>query len=222
MKKSGLVIVSVFAIALVTMLAPTPAAACTCFCDSICEVLGDCCWLGCGGGIEAATTIDSSVSVTPVGERGAQIQVIGALTMAMEGATSCVAGVPQLSGVASVDSIHLKNVTTGEVIYEFHPNRKASATLSKLGQNEGPRGLAQDWDGFHAYVADSVPSGIATAFEINVTLAEDTSFRDLVFALRSGGALSGGSAHADGALDFHHYFVRGLAEMPIAIRSPSR
>lgn len=189
------------------------AFACTtCICDDLCQEIGDCCPT-CGG----SPQLTPKVRVLELGDGKAMLTLTGLLTHAMSSDGFCGVGLQGVADVATVTSLELQQVVDGKVLYSFSPSSQTEVSLPKLSASGPLPGVEEGWAGFHASVPSSIPDGISTHFSIELDLQEGASFRDLAWALRKQGILAGGSAGADGDLDFHHYFIRGLSEMPFEV-----
>lgn len=199
-------------LAILGLLAGSPAVACTCFCDSICDELGDCCFPGCGGPIEAF-----QATVTPLGQGKAIVTLGGALTTNMLAGSACLTAFPSFDGVAQVDAIRLVNTATGEPIYSFASNELSATSVQELIATSDPELAAQEWLGFHAVVPVTVPDGVLTQFALEVTLAPGANYRDLVRAVDQQVVVAG-SADVEGALDFHHAWIRSLDDADVRIQ----
>ncbi len=191
------------------LLAAGPSSACSCFCDDICSLLGDCCpWCRAGD-------IPTRVRVEPLVDQEVLITVTGPLTTKMSGG-GCSIGLDKSVGFQEVHGAQLINVASGDVIYDFESSEGAGSSLEKLTSQAGlDQVQGTDWSGFYAPANSEVPDGIATQFSIRATRKDSVPLRMLLWNIQHGGLLAGGSAEADGSFDFHHYFVRGLGEMDL-------
>lgn len=219
MKRQGKILAMGFGFLLFLLFASAPpASACTCWCDSICGGLGDCCpW--CDGNANASQASQGSqVTVTPLRGQQVRIMVSGLQSMEMEGG-SCGAGLLEVPGIKTVDSVRVINAVTGKPIYTFADNQISGRSFEELAEEVGgpTRGT---WRGFQADVVTSVPDRVPSKFVIDVTLEKGVSLFKIANALRNRSGLGGGSANPDGSLDRHHVFLRDLKSMEFQIRIP--
>src|SRR5918992_1331852 len=195
------------------------ASACSCYCDEYCHMLGDCCsW--CAGGA-AVSSGPAEISVSPLGAHGARIKVSGLQTMAMSGGFDCSAALGNISGIQRVNSVTLVNARTGRPIYKFGREELAAQSFDELATDLGRGGANTKWLGFHTRKERAVAGEIPSQFVIDVTLKRGVSFLKFANDLRDRGMLGGGSAHADGSLDLHHFFLRDLKAFDFLITVPS-
>lgn len=193
----------------------SPAAACNCFCDSICEILGDCCFPGCGG--DRLT----GVTVRPLPDNQALILFNGGHATEMAVSASCLVGFPVLDEIAFVESVEILDAATGAVLHTTTASELAIDSVREILVRSGAKEIASgDWLGFVGTVAEDVPDGTRTQFALQVTLQPGTSYRELAKALQLQGHLVGGAANPDGTSDFHHYFVRNLGAAHVEVESP--
>jgi hypothetical protein len=193
-----------------------PVAACSCFCDSLCSGLGDCCSWCPDGRAESA-----QVQLTPLPGQGARIVVDGIASMGMDAGLSCIAGLQEVSGVRNVNSISVVNALTGELLYAFSPNNRSGESFEGLLTDLG-RPAQASWLGFQVTLPNQLVAGVPTNFVFDVTLEKGVNVRKLASFLRQEGTFAGGSANPDGTLDFHHYFVRDLKDLDIQVNHPQR
>lgn len=203
------------ALTVFAMLAGTPPAlACTCYCDSICGELGDCC-PGCGPG---GPVVALEATVTPLGQGVALVTLGGSLTTQMAAGSACLTAFSNFDGVAQINSIALVNAATGTPIYSFTPNELSAESVKALIAESGDSELAaQEWLGFHGVVPRDVPDGIVTQFALEVSLEPGANYYDLLRAVQSQ-VMVAGSADLEGSLDLHHVWLRSLADTPVSFQ----
>jgi hypothetical protein len=195
------------------------ASACTCYCDSICSQLGDCCYPGCGDQ-EASTAAAATVKVAPLPGHGARVVVTGLNTMAMSGGFDCSTALGGIPGVERITSLSLVHAKTGKPIYSFFGDDLAGRSFEELAADLDRGDPNTKWLGFHTRMENDVAGEIPSQFVIDVKLKRGVSFLKFASDLRNRGIFGGGSANVDGTLDLHHYFLRDLKNFDFQIKIP--
>jgi hypothetical protein len=130
-----------------------------------------------------------------------------------------VAGLEEVSGLASIDGLRLINLADGSPLYDFLSSETTTDSLQQLSGLRPRPSAVENWTGFHGVVPQDIPDGTVSAFVIDLTLQQGVSLETLAENLERSGTFAGGAGDDEGALDFEHFFLRSFRNIPIAIDS---
>ena len=154
----------------------------------------------------------------------AEIGIYGYSTTHIENGFECLVAMPNVPGIASVDSIVNLNTETDEplpgVTFSPHAAPASTAEVGFIGGEVGV-GNGDPWITFVSNITEKVEDGLPNHFIIEVTLDGETSADQFVRNLRQHGAFFTGSS-TNGFPNGHHLFLKRMADFQVMALYPPK
>ncbi len=184
-----------------------------------------CCWVcSSASSVTAGVIPPGETTVHWLSPRRALLEIKFYETMEMEQESfECAVAFPPIEGVDRVNRVSMIDTVTGQPVeqrpWTAHP--APGPGFAALATEAGLNTPAKGWTGFVSSFNGPTKGGQMFNFLVDLTLKPGTRVEDFLAALHRNGVVANGSAHPDGTLDLHHYFLRpfGQGSMELDVRS---